>query len=366
MTLTVGIAGEDSEEECRIVLRPQEAALLARQKDIKVCVERDAGALVGFPNESYAKVGAEIVDETAIWGGCDAVVKFKSPSIHQLSLCRSGVSVIAKMHAERSLDYMKKLLESRVNAYAFEFLTKDGKTFPAMEASSGLTAYQAFAYGMFYAQNPPISSFPGKVYGRTPDGNSANVLVIGYGNIGRKIAELSLAVGCKVSIAHWNDNYSVGSMSCINVHDSNFRKLVTEADVIFFCLRISTYDSEALITRDMVLTMRPGAVIVDVTAGFGAGCIETSDTVTTLHNPVRVIENVTHIKIRNFPRPLYSQSVDLMSKTLIQLVLSWCTNLIDADQESWIRTGMIISDGKIIHPIISKAWEKKDELRSAI
>lgn len=78
MTLTVGIAGEDSEEECRIVLRPQEAALLAQQKDIKVCVERDAGALVGFPNESYAKVGAEIVDETAIWGGCDAVVKFVS------------------------------------------------------------------------------------------------------------------------------------------------------------------------------------------------------------------------------------------------------------------------------------------------
>ena len=66
------------------LLRPQEAALLARQKDIKVCAERDAGALVGFPNGSYAKVGAEIVDETAIWGGCDAVVKFKSPSIHQL------------------------------------------------------------------------------------------------------------------------------------------------------------------------------------------------------------------------------------------------------------------------------------------
>ena len=161
MTLTVGIAGEDSEEECRIVLRPQEAALLTQQKDIKVCVERDAGALVGFPNESYAKVGAEIVDETAIWGGCDAVVKFKSPSIHQLSLCRRGVSVIAKMHAERSLDYIKELLESRVNAYAFEFLTKDGKIFPVMETSSGLTAYHAFAYGMFYAQHPPISSFPG-------------------------------------------------------------------------------------------------------------------------------------------------------------------------------------------------------------
>lgn len=55
MTLTVGIAGEDSEEECHIVLRPQEAALLARQKDIKVCAERDAGALVGFPQRILCK-----------------------------------------------------------------------------------------------------------------------------------------------------------------------------------------------------------------------------------------------------------------------------------------------------------------------
>lgn len=119
----VGLAAEDSREDRRVALRPDDVARLALQPEVgRVLVEAGAGVRLGYSDSQYAAAGALIVNPETLWTRADFVVKYKAPSARQRALARSGLTIAAIMHPEADDVTVDWLIAERHRGYSTRVL----------------------------------------------------------------------------------------------------------------------------------------------------------------------------------------------------------------------------------------------------
>ena len=303
--MNIGVPRERRAEEHRVGLAPTNAELLTAAGH--VCwIEKDAGRGAGFPDADYEKAGAKIVySGEEVYGRADLVVKVSKPTEPEIAWLKEGSILMGFLHlAAGRRDRVDALLAKKVTAIAYETVQCDDGTLPVLVPLSHMGGLMLPQVAGSLLQNDHGGK--GILLSGVPGVPPAEVVILGAGTFGTAAARAFLGIGSSVymldqdlvRLQSLEDKLGIGRHLVLMVaHATNIRKVVSFADVLVGAIHIPGVRSPVVVTRDMVRSMKPRSVIMDISIDQG-GCVETSRP-TTHRDPTFVAENVTHYCVPN-------------------------------------------------------------------
>jgi alanine dehydrogenase len=300
--MIIGVPKEIKEQEQRVALLPSAVNQLTRHGH-SVLVEKNAGAGSGYPDETYAKAGAEIVDQAKdVFARADMIVKVKEPLEAEFPLLRKGQILFTYLHLAASKPLTEALLKSGVTGVAYETIQVNNRL-PLLEPMSEIAGRMSVVMGAYFLAKHNGGS--GVLLGGVPGVLPGCVVVLGGGTSGVNAARMATGLGADVKIMDVDlDRMRFLDMTMKNAHtlyssEANLHDLMPGCDLLIGAVLLPGAKAPKLITRAMLKKMKPGSVLVDISIDQG-GCAETSRPTTHL-DPVYVEEGVTHYCVANMP-----------------------------------------------------------------
>ena len=300
--MIIGVPKEIKEQEQRVALLPSAVNQLTRHGH-SVLVEKNAGAGSGYPDETYAKTGAEIVDQAKdVFSRAEMIVKVKEPLEAEFSLLRKGQILFTYLHLAASKPLTEALLKSGVTGIAYETIQVNGRL-PLLEPMSEIAGRMSVVMGAYFLAKHNGGS--GVLLGGVPGVLPGRVVVLGGGTSGVNAARMATGLGADVKILDVDlDRMRFLDMTMKNAHtlysnEANLHDLMPGCDLLIGAVLLPGAKAPKLITRAMLKKMKPGSVLVDISIDQG-GCAETSRPTTHL-DPVYIEESVTHYCVANMP-----------------------------------------------------------------
>ena len=300
--MIIGVPKEIKEQEQRVALLPSAVNQLTRHGH-SVLVEKNAGAGSGYPDETYAKAGAEIVDQAKdVFSRAEMIVKVKEPLDAEFSLLRKGQILFTYLHLAASKPLTEALLKSGVTGIAYETIQVNNRL-PLLEPMSEIAGRMSVVMGAYFLAKHNGGS--GVLLGGVPGVLPGRVVVLGGGTSGVNAARMATGLGADVKILDVDlDRMRFLDMTMKNAHtlysnEANLHDLMPGCDLLIGAVLLPGAKAPKLITRAMLKKMKPGSVLVDISIDQG-GCAETSRPTTHL-DPVYIEESVTHYCVANMP-----------------------------------------------------------------
>ncbi len=305
MALTIGIPKELQSDEYRVGMTPAGVSILTARGH--TCyIEAGAGLGSGFSDAEYEQAGARLAythDEP--FRRADLVLKVQRPTMDEIALMRPGQTLmsfvlLASMHES----HRRALLERGVSVVAFELIQSPDGRLPVLYPLSQIGGQMCAQVAAQFLQNNRGGK--GILLGGTAGVPPADVVIVGAGVVGSSAAEAFLRNGARVILMdrdlHVLQNAHEcfqGQLTTMVSHDFNLQRVCRFADVLVGAVQISGQRAPIIITRDMVRSMRPGSLIIDMSIDQG-GCVETSRP-TSHDQPIFVAEGVNHYCVLNVP-----------------------------------------------------------------
>ncbi|MXO86682.1 alanine dehydrogenase [Altererythrobacter aurantiacus] len=302
--MLIGCPKEIKNHEYRVGLTPESAReLVANGSD--VWIESGAGLGIGATDAQYRATGATIVEgPERIFAECEMVVKVKEPQAEERAMLRRGQILYTYLHLAPDEPQTKDLVDSGVTAIAYETVTGPGGTLPLLKPMSqvaGRMSVQAGATALEKAHGGR-----GVLLGGVPGVMPGKVVVIGGGVVGFNAAQMAVGLGAQVVIMDRDPEVldKVGTFfenraSTRFSNRANLEEAIAEADLVIGAVLIPGASAPKLVTRELLGSMKPGAVLVDVAIDQG-GCFETSRP-TTHAEPTYVVDEIVHYCVANMP-----------------------------------------------------------------
>jgi len=360
--MIVGILKEIKTEENRVCMTPAGVEVLD-QNGHTVLVEHNAGYGSGFTDEMYVKAGAKIVAEPqGIFAEADMVMHVKEPQPSEYQMIRPGQIVFTYLHLAADLRQTEALISRRSVNIAYETIQKDDGSLPLLTPMSEVAGRMAIQQGAKYLEM--AQGGHGVLLGGVPGVDPGTVVVIGGGIVGINAAKMACGLGAKVYILDMNLDRlrylsDVMPANCFPLMSSPeaIRCLVQKADVVVGAVLIPGTKAPRLITRDMLKTMKPGSVLVDVAIDQG-GCFETSKA-TTHGNPIYTVDGVIHYCVANMPGAVARTSTLALTNATLPYALElankgWQRAMLDNKE---ISRGANVVDGRITYQGVAQAFD---------
>ncbi|RWS16102.1 NAD(P) transhydrogenase-like protein [Dinothrombium tinctorium] len=367
--LTIGVPKEKFANERRVSLSPAAVASLVKN-GFTVNVQENAGAEAKFLNEDYVAAGAKIGDlKTAFQS--DIVLKVRSPFPNEVELFKPKSTLISFIFPAQNKDLIDLMTKKELTVFAMDAIPRISRAqvFDALSSMANIAGYKA----VIEAANHFSRFFTGQITaaGKIPP---AKVLVIGGGVAGlsaigtaRNLGAIVRAFDTRAAVKEQVESLGAEFLE-INVKESGegkggyakemskefieaemklFREQCKEIDILITTALIPGKPAPKLILKDMVESMKPGSVIVDLAAENG-GNVET-----TKPGETYVYKGVTHIGFTDFPSRLPTQSSNLYANNISKFLLSISDGkknfLINLDDEVQ-RGSIILKEGKLMWP----------------
>jgi alanine dehydrogenase len=302
--MIIGILKEIKTEENRVCMTPAGVEIMIKNGH-RVLVERAAGSASCFEDEAYLKAGAEIVNNPKeIFEMSDMVMHVKEPMPSEYELIRQDQIVFTYLHLAAAEGLTHALIRSGAVCIAYETIQKADGSLPLLTPMSEVAGRMAIQEGAKYLEM--AQGGQGVLLGGVTGVDPATVVVIGGGIVGLNAAKMACGLGAKVYILDTNLDRlrylsDVMPKNCFPLYSSpaTLRELITRADVVVGSVLVPGAKAPKLITRDMLKTMKKGAVLVDVAIDQG-GCFETSKA-TTHSKSIYIFDGVVHYCVANMP-----------------------------------------------------------------
>lgn len=350
--MIVGVPKEIKAGESRVSVTPAGVEIL-RRNGHAVLVEKSAGTGSGFDDAEYAAHGATIVDAApGIYRRADMVMHVKEPQPSEYPLLRKGQIVFTYLHLAAARELTDALVGSGSVGIAYETIRKPDGSLPLLTPMSEVAGRMAIQQGAKYLETPQGGN--GVLLGGVPGVDPGTVVVIGGGVVGTHAAKAACGLGARVYVLdtslerlrYLRDVLPANGIPLMS-GPSTIRELVRCADVVVGAVLVPGARAPRLVTRDMLKTMKRGAVLVDVAIDQG-GCCETSRA-TTHFEPTFVVDGVVHYCVDNMPGAVPKTStMALTNATLPYAVrianLGW-KNAVAQDEE--IRFGANVVHGAV-------------------
>lgn len=322
--MRIGTVKEIKTHEYRVGLTPESVADLTAQGH-EVLVETGAGAGIGADDDSYRSAGAQIApDAASVWAGVDLLVKVKEPQPGERAMLRPGQILFTYLHLAPDPDQTRDLIRSGATCIAYETVTDRNGGLPLLKPMSqvaGRMAIQAGATALEKAHGGR-----GLLLGGVPGVAPGRVVVIGGGVVGFNAAQMAVGLGADVTIL----DRSPEALERLSLHfGSRARTLfsnratlaacVAAADLVIGAVLVPGAAAPRLVSRAMLATMQPGAVLVDVAIDQG-GCFETSRP-TTHAEPTYVVDEIVHYCVANMPGAVARTSTYALNNVTLPHVL---------------------------------------------
>src|SRR5213082_2408575 len=300
--MIIGVPKEIKEQEQRVALLPSAVNQLTRHGH-SVLVEKNAGAGSGYPDETYAKAGAEIVDQAKdVFSRAEMVVKVKEPLVAEFSLLRKGQILFTYLHLAASKSLTDALLKSGITSIAYETIQVNNRL-PLLEPMSEIAGRMSVVMGANFLAK--YNGGSGVLLGGVPGVLPGRVVIVGGGTSGVNALRMAKGLGADLTILDIDiDRLRFLDIAMENLHtlysnEANLDELMPDCDLLIGAVLLPGAKAPKLITRAMLGKMKRGSVFVDISIDQG-GCAETSRPTTHL-DPVYVEEGVTHYCVANMP-----------------------------------------------------------------
>ncbi len=360
--MIVGILKEIKAEENRVSMTPAGVEVMI-QNGHTLLVEKAAGSGSGFSDEDYASAGAEIVDAPKeIFDRADMVMHVKEPLPPEYDLIRKGQIVFTYLHLAAAEELTRVLMRTESVNIAYETIQKTDGSLPLLTPMSEVAGRMATQQGAKYLEM--AQGGHGVLLGGVPGVDPGTVLIIGGGVVGINAAKTACGLGARVYILDMNLERlrylsDVMPSNCFPLMASpaTIRKLVREADVVVGAVLIAGAKAPKLVSREMLKTMKPGAVLVDVAIDQG-GCFETSKA-TTHGDPTYIVDGVVHYCVANMPGAVAKTSaMALTNATLpyaVEIANKGWKKAFTENRE--IKLGANVVNGKITYKAVAEAFD---------
>jgi len=364
--MKVGLIKEIKVKENRVGLTPEGVSVLVAHGH-EVYVEQNAGKGSGFSDDAYRSVGASIVSVDQAWA-CDLVVKVKEPIAAEYGYLKNQI-VFTYFHlAGVPWELTEALLDGKTTAVAYETLEGPDARLPLLAPMSAVAGNMAVQMGCYYlaACNGGKGVMLGSVLGR----RYGNVLIIGDGIVGTHAARTAIGLGANVTVAGLFPENGLKMQREISPlieyvvsEPTTIAELVRDADLVVGAVLIHGARAAHVVTEQMVLSMQPGAVIVDVSIDQG-GCIETAQA-TTHDEPVYIRHGVTHYCVSNMPGAYPRTSTLALTEATLPYVLKLADQGITAlKQEPGFAKALNTYQGYITCLPVAEAFSVSERYRS--
>jgi alanine dehydrogenase len=358
--MLIGVPKEIKDNEFRVGLIPSSVGELVHHGH-KVIVETNAGIGAGLTDADYVNAGATIVDSAdTIFAEAEMVVKVKEPLAVERKKLRRGQILFTYLHLAPDAAQTHDLVASGAICIAYETVTSNTGGLPLLTPMSevaGRLAPQVGAHSLEKAQGGR-----GVLLGGVPGVPAAEVVILGGGISGTHAATIAVGMGAKVTVVDRSaealkrlaTQFST-SISTVFSTRSAIEELVKRADLLIGTVLVPGAAAPKLVTRDMVKTMKAGAVIVDVAIDQG-GCVETSKA-TTHSDPTYVVDGVVHYCVANMPGAVARTSTFALNNVTLPFAVAladkgWKKALKD---DTHLRNGLNVADGKVTFQAVAEA-----------
>ncbi|MBV1689686.1 alanine dehydrogenase [Novosphingobium sp. G106] len=323
--MRVGTVREIKDHEYRVGLTPESARELVSHGH-EVWVESGAGLGIGATDRDYEEAGAEIkAGATEVFVGCKLIVKVKEPQPAERKMLREGQVLFTYLHLAPDPDQAADLVKSGVTAIAYETVTGAGNSLPLLKPMSQVAGRMSVQAGATALEKEHGGR--GVLLGGVPGVLPAKVAVIGGGVVGFNAAQVAVGMGADVTILDRDPEV----LERLGIHfesraktrfsnRANIAACVAEADLVIGAVLVPGAAAPKLVTRDMLPTMKLGAVLVDVAIDQG-GCFETSHPTTHSH-PTFVVDGVVHYCVANMPGAVARTSTYALNNVTLPHVLA--------------------------------------------
>lgn len=359
--MIVGILKEIKSEENRVCMTPAGAEIMA-QNGHQVLVEKSAGVGSGFSDQQYIAAGAEIVETPAeVYQHSEMVMHVKEPQPQEYEMIRENQIVFTYFHFAASEELTRAMIKRKAVCIAYETILDNEGTLPLLTPMSEVAGRMAVQQAAKYVER--AQGGRGILLGGVPGVDPANVVVIGGGVVGTHAAQMACGLGAKVylldmNLARLRYLSEVMPKNCFPLMSSpaKVRELVQEADVVVGAVLLHGAKAPKLITKEMLGTMKPGAVVVDVAIDQG-GCFETSRP-TTHGDPIYEVDGIIHYCVANMPGAVPLTS----TMALTNATLPYAVELANkgwkkcAQENTGVIEGLNVVAGKVTYRGVAEAF----------
>ena len=372
MPQIIGVPRETAAGERRVATVPEVVERLIKL-GFKVAVESGAGEAANFSDDAYRAAGAEIVPDAArLWATSDIIFKVRGPSAAEVGLLREGSALVSFIWPAQNPDLLQQLAAKKATVLAMDSVPRISRAqkLDALSSMANVAGYRAVIeaahhFGRFFTGQitaagkvPPAKVF---IIGAGVAGLAAIGTASGLGAIVRandtrpEVADQVKSMGGEfVGVDYQEEGTGVGgyakvmSEGFLKAQAEVFAKQAKDVDIIITTALIPGRPAPKLITADMVKSMRPGSVIVDLAAEQGGNCE------LTVPHQVTVKHGVTIIGYSDLPSRLAKQSSTLYATNLFRLTEELCKTKdgvinVNMDDEV-IRGTTVVKEGKITWP----------------
>jgi len=373
MALMIGVPKEVYPGEKRVATVPDVVEKLIKL-GFTVAVESGAGDAANFSDDTYRAAGATVVPSAAeLWRMADIVFKVRGPTADEIGLMREGCTLVSFIWPAQNPDLMQQLAAKKATVLAIDALPRQlsrAQKMDALTSMAGISGYRAVieaanAFGRFFngqvtaaGKIPPAKVFVAGagVAGLAAIGTAANLGAIVRANDTRaEVADQVVSLGGEFVKVNYEEEGSGGggyakvmSEGFQQAQREMYAQQAREADIIITTALIPGKPAPKLITAEMVQTMKPGSVIVDMAAEQGGNC--------ELTEPGQAVvrHGVTIIGYTDLASRLAKQSSTLYSTNLLRLTEELCKTkdgVINVNMEDDAIRGLtVVKEGSITWP----------------
>lgn len=340
--------------EFRVGMTPTGVQMLTR--DGHTCyVEHEAGLGAGFNDLEYEQAGARLVYSShEVFGRADLLLKAARPTQEELEWLPEGATVAGLLHlASTRQDRINAIMEKRITAISYEHIVRADGTVPVRQPLSqiGGTLVAQIAARLLQSDSGGKGILMGGIAGVPP----AEIAIIGAGTFGKYATRGFLGMGAHVTVLDINlealhqidDHYH--QVTTMLSHPHNIARVCAYADVVVAAVYLPSQRSPIVITREMVRSMKPRSILMDISIDEG-GCVETSRP-TTHEHPTFVEEGITHYCVPNIPSAVARTSTYAFLNAALPYILELANKGIDGAIQGNpdLESGVVAYHGEIRH-----------------
>ena len=360
--LTIGIPKETSFQEKRVALAPDAVALLV-SRGHRVRVESGAGKNAAFEDMQYSDAGAEIIHETKAVFQANIIFKVAPPSFEEVQMMTGNQTLFSALQLTvQAEDSLRLLLKKKITAVAWDYIQDEAGIYPIVRAMGEIAGNTSVLIAGEYLSN--VNDGIGHMFGGISGVAPTEVVVLGAGTVGEFATRAALGLGASVKVFDSSVHKLRRLQSDLGqrlwtstIQPQVLARALEEADVAIGALRAPFGRTPCVVSEYMVESMKPGAVIVDISIDQG-GCFETSR-ISNHANPVFREYDVIHYCVPNIASRVSRTASTALSNLFAPILLSigdsgGVTHIIK--QNPGLRNGVYVYKGTLTNEIIGEAF----------
>ncbi len=360
--MIIGIPKEIKADENRISITPAGVEIM-KQNGHTVLIEKNAGVGSGLEDAAYVEAGAEIVDEPRnIFESSEMILRVKEPQPSEYELIREGQIYFAYLHLAASEDVTRTLIGTDSINIAYETIQKGDGSLPLLTPMSEIAGPMAIQQGAKCLEM--AQGGHGVLLGGVPGVDPGTVVILGGGVVGINAAKTACGLGAKVYVLdvdldrlRYLSDVMPNNCFILMSSPATVRDLIMRADVVVGAVLVPGSRTPILVRKEMLRTMKKGAVLLDVSIDQG-GCFETSRE-TTHADPTYTIDGVVHYAVSNMPGAVPKTSTIALTNATLPYALEiankgWQKAMKDNPE---IKRGANVVKGKVTYRGVAEALQ---------